>query len=53
MAVARGPSCSAACGIFLDQGLNLCPLRQQADGFFFTEPPGKPDSLAFAGGVYA
>ena len=24
-------SCSTACGIFLDQGLNLCPLHGQAD----------------------
>ena len=24
-------SCSAACGIFLDQGLNLCPLHWQVD----------------------
>ena len=24
-------SCLAACGIFLDQGLNLCPLHWQAD----------------------
>ena len=29
--VAHGPSCSAACGIFPDQGLNLCPLHWQAD----------------------
>ncbi|KAJ8790387.1 hypothetical protein J1605_021464 [Eschrichtius robustus] len=29
--VAHGPSCSAACGIFPDQGSNLCPLRWQAD----------------------
>ena len=29
--VAQGPSCSAACGIFPDQGLNLCPLHWQAD----------------------
>ena len=29
--VAHGPSCSAACGIFPDQGSNLCPLHQQAD----------------------
>ena len=29
--VAHGPSCSAACGIFLDQGSNPCPLHQQAD----------------------
>ena len=26
-----GPSCPAACGIFLDQGLNPCPLLWQAD----------------------
>ena len=25
--VAHGPSCSTACGIFPDQGLNLCPLH--------------------------
>ena len=25
--VAHGPSCSAACGIFPDQGSNLCPLQ--------------------------
>ena len=29
--VAHGPSCSAARGIFPDQGSNLCPLRWQAD----------------------
>ena len=29
--VAHGPSCSAACGIFADQGSNLCPLHWQAD----------------------
>ena len=29
--VAHGPSCSAACGIFPDQGSNLCPLNWQAD----------------------
>ena len=29
--VAYGLSCSAACGIFPDQGWNLCPLRWQAD----------------------
>ena len=29
--VAHGPSCSAACGIFTDQGANLCPLHWQAD----------------------
>ena len=29
--VAHGPSCSAACGIFPDQGSNPCPLRWQTD----------------------
>ena len=29
--VALGLSCSTACGLFLDQGLNLCSLRWQAD----------------------
>ena len=29
--VAQGPSCSAACGIFPDQGSNPCPLLWQAD----------------------
>ena len=29
--VAHGPSCSAACGIFPEQGLNPCPLHWQAD----------------------
>ena len=29
--VAHGPSCSAACGIFPDQGSNPCPLHGQAD----------------------
>ena len=29
--VAHGLSCSTACGIFLDQGLNSCPLHWQAD----------------------
>ena len=30
-AVAHEPSCSAACGIFPDQGSNPCPLHWQAD----------------------
>ena len=29
--VAHGPSCSAACGIFPDQGSNPHPLHRQAD----------------------
>ena len=31
IAVAHGCSCSAACGFFLDQGSNPCPLHWQAD----------------------
>ena len=31
VAVAHGPSCSAACGIFPDQGSNPCALHWQAD----------------------
>ena len=30
VAVAHGPSCSTACGIFPDQGSNPCPLHWQA-----------------------
>ena len=37
-----GLSCSEACGIFLDQGLNQCLLHWQVDGFFTTEASGKP-----------
>ena len=33
--VAHGPSCSAACGIFPDQGSNPCLLHWQAD----SQPP--------------
>ena len=29
--VVHGLSCSAACGTFLDQGLNICPLHWQLD----------------------
>ena len=41
--VAHGPSCSAACGIFPDQGSNPCPLHWQAD----SQPPchqGSPNT---------
>ena len=36
-------SCSVACGVFLDQGLNPCLLHWQEDFFLTTEPPGKSD----------
>ena len=35
------PSCSEACGIVLDQGLNPQLLPWLADFVFTTEPPGK------------
>ena len=44
--VAHGPSCSAACGIFPDQGSNPCPLHWQAD----SQPlchQGSPSSRLF------
>ena len=43
---AHGPSCSAACGIFPDQGSNPCPLHWQAD----SQPlrhQGSPQRLIF------
>ena len=49
--VAHGPSCSAACGIFPDQGSNPCPLHWQAD----SQPlchKGSPNSM-FLGCVHA
>ena len=39
--VAHGPSCSAACGIFPDQGSNPCPLHWQADSQSLCHP-GSP-----------
>ena len=39
--VARGLSCSAACGIFPDQGFNPCPLRWQVDSLLL-EHLGNP-----------
>ena len=44
--VAHGPSCSVACGIFPDQGSNLCPLHWQTD----SQPlrhQGSPQSTFF------
>ena len=48
--VAHGPSCSAACGIFPDQGSNPRPLHQQAD----SQPllhQGSPRKLLFVEGI--
>ena len=44
--VAHGLDCSAACGIFPDQGSNPCPLRW-AGGFLTTAPPGKSQATLF------
>ena len=38
--VGYGLTCSLACGIFPDQGSNLCPLHWQVGSL--TESPGKP-----------
>ena len=38
-------SCPTACGIFLDQGLNLC-LLALAGGFCTTELPGEPPKVS-------
>ena len=49
--VAHGPSCSAACGIFPDQGLNPCSLHWQAD----SQPlrhQGSPISLIFKSSLF-
>ena len=44
---AHGPSCSEACGIFLDQGSNPCLLHWQVDST--AEPPGKPQHSLLQG----
>ena len=49
--VAHGPSCSAACGIFPEQGSNPCPLHWQAD----SQPlrhQGSPLSLFLTQGAW-
>ena len=44
--VVHGLSCSVAFGIFLDQGLNPCPVHSQVDSM----PPGKSLQLNFLRG---
>ena len=43
-AVAHGPSCSEACGIFLDQGLNPRLLNRQADSLLLSHQ-GSPSTF--------
>ena len=40
---AHGFRCSAACGIFPDQGSNLYALHLQADSYPLDHHPGKPE----------
>ena len=49
-AVAPLLTCSVPCGIFLDQGLNPCPLHWQADSS--TVPPRKSNKLLFLNTKY-
>ena len=42
VAVAHGLSCSLACGIVPDKGLNLCPLSWQVDSY----PQGSPKTAS-------
>ena len=44
--MAQGLSCTAACGVFLDQGSNLCPLQWQADSLPL-DHQGSPNSSIF------
>ena len=44
IAVAHRLSCSVACGISLDQGLNLCLLHWQADSLPLSHQ-GSPESV--------
>ena len=44
--VAHGPSCSATCGIFPDQGSNPCPLHWQADSQLLHHQ-GSPVEVSF------
>ena len=46
VAVVHGSSCSEACGIFLDQGLNPCSLHWQAD-FYPLCHQGSPGAHIF------
>ena len=50
--VAHGPSCSAACGIFPDQGSNPCPLHWQADSQPLRHQGGPVLLFLFDGKIY-
>ena len=46
--VVHGPSCSAACGLFPDQGSNPCPLNWQVDSYPLCHQ-GSPYFILFYG----
>ena len=50
--VAHGLRCSMAAGIFLDRGLNLCPLHWQADSLA-PGPPGKSPTYFYFGSLFS
>ena len=49
--MAHGLSCSAACGIFPDQGSNPCPLHWQADSYLM-RPQGSPGEASLIAEVH-
>ena len=50
--VAHGLSCSAACGIFPDQGSNPCPLHWQADSQPLRHQGGPPKVKSYTRELY-
>ena len=50
--VVHGLSCSAACGIFPDQGSNPCPLHWQADSQPLRHQGSPTDLYKFEGKLY-
>ena len=50
--VAHGPSRSGACGIFPDQGSNLCPLHWQSDSHPLSHPGSPVGSFLITDSIY-
>ena len=50
---APGLSCSEACGIFLDQGSNPCPLHWQADSYLLDHQGNSTFSFLLSMGLRA
>ena len=50
---AHGLCCPAACGSFLDQGVNPCPLHSLVSNWILTNgPPGKCEKVPFTSMVW-